>query len=200
MSTKFHRSVQVLVVLPIFFSLVGCDKLKAVAGALEKKEIAKTDGPSVQAAFSRNQISDISSADFAGFTSRKDALVIVDFHADWCGPCKMLGPILEKAAEAHPGVVYVGKVNVDQAPDLAAAQGVSGIPDVRIFKNGREVDRFVGFPGEKRVLDKIAELSKGITPAASTTPVAQVPAEPVIQPFQKDWMPPGMKRQQSAAP
>ena len=200
MATKFHRSVSGLLVLPVLFSLAGCDKLKAVAGALQKKEEAKPDGPAVQGTFSQNQISNITSADFAGFTSRKDALVIVDFHADWCGPCRLLGPVLEKAAEAHPGVVYVGKVNVDQAPDLAAAQGVSGIPDVRIFKNGREVDRFVGFPGEKQVLEKIAELSRGITPTAATTPAAKPPAEPVIQPFKKDWMPPGMKRQSSGAP
>ncbi len=200
MLMRLYRSVWVLAGVPILISLAGCERLKAVAGALEKKETAKADVPTVQGNFSRNQISDITSADFPGFISRKDALVIVDFHADWCGPCRMLGPVLEKAAEAHPAVVYLGKVNVDQAPDLAAAQGVSGIPDVRIFKNGREVDRFVGFPGEKQVLQKIAELSKGITPTAATTPVAKTPAEPPIQPFQKDWMPPGMRRQQSAAP
>ncbi len=200
MLTRFHRSVLGLGLLPVVFSVASCDKLKVVAGALEKKESTKSEGPSVQGTFSQNQISNITSAEFAGFTSRKDALVIVDFHADWCGPCRMLGPVLEKAAEAHPGVVYLGKVNVDQVPDLAAAQGVSGIPDVRIFKNGREVDRFVGFPGEKQVLQKISELSKGITPPAATSPVAKAPAEPVIQPFQKDWMPPGMKRQQSATP
>lgn len=189
-----------MVLLTLLSSLAGCDKMTTLIGNLKKSEEAKQEKPAAHGSYRREQISNITSADFAGFTSRKDALVIVDFHADWCGPCRMLGPVLEKATEAHPGVVYLGKVNVDQAPDLATAQGVSGIPDVRIFKNGREVERFVGFPGEKRVLDKIAELSKGITPAASTTPVAKVPAEPVIQPFQKDWMPPGMKRQQSAAP
>ena len=99
-----------------------------------------------------------------------------------------------------PAISQMRRAQHRKAPDLAAAQGVSGIPDVRIFKNGREVDRFVGFPGEKQVLEKIAELSRGITPTAATTPAAKAPAEPVIQPFKKDWMPPGMKRQSSGAP
>ena len=179
---------------------MGCDKLTTVVANLKKVEAAKPEKPAENAVFSREQVSSISSADHANFISRPNALVVVDFYADWCGPCKMLGPVLEKAAENHPGVVFIGKVNVDQAPDLAAAQGVSGIPDVRIYRDGREVDRFVGFPGEGQVLAKIAELSEGITPAAAAAPVAKAPAQPVIQPFQKDWMPPGMKRQNSAAP
>jgi thioredoxin len=198
---KFHRTIGGLALVAVLTGSVGCDKLVTAVGNLKKADAAKPEKPAENAVYSREQVSHITSTDHANFISRPNALVVVDFYADWCGPCRMLGPVLEKAAGNHPGVVFIGKVNVDQAPDLAAAQGVSGIPDVRIYKNGREVDRFVGFPGEKGVLDKIAELSAGITPAAAAAaPVSKPPAQPTVQPFQKDWMPPGMKRQNSAAP
>lgn len=199
MKASFHRKFQLFTLLAVLSGSAGCDKLTTLAGRLKKPEEAKREKPAGNAVFSREQVSNITSADHAHFISRPNALLVVDFQADWCGPCKMLGPVLEKAAENHPGVVFVGKVNVDQSPDLAAAHGVSGIPDVRIYKNGREIDRFMGFPGEKQVLDKIAEHSAGITPAAAVA-VVKTPAQPVIQPFQKNWMPPGMKRQGSAAP
>ena len=178
-------------------ALAGCGKIKAVV-----EKLKKTEKPAaVEGSYSQDQISNIGKADFAGFIARKDALVIVDFHAEWCGPCKVLGPVLVKAAEAHPGVVYVGKVDVDQAPDLAAEQKVSGIPDVRIFKNGQEIDRFVGFPGEKEVLAKIARHSAGISPAAvAVTPAAPANADPEVKPFTKGWLPPGMSRKTSEEP
>jgi thioredoxin 1 len=194
------KRFQAFALVAVLSGSAGCDKLVTVVGKLKKPEQAKAEKPAGNTVFSREQVSNITSAEHANFISRPNALVVVDFYADWCGPCKMLGPVLEKAAENHPGVVFIGKVNVDQAPDLAGAQGVSGIPDVRIYKNGREVDRFVGFPGERQVLEKIAELAADITPAAAAAPVVKTPAEPVIQPFQKDWMPPGMKRQNSATP
>lgn len=192
--------LQQLALLVVLSGSIGCDKLTTVIGNLKKTEAAKVEKPLVAASFSREQISTITSADHPNFISRPHALAVVDFYADWCGPCRMLTPVLEKAAESHPGVVFIGKVNVDQAPDLAAAQGVRGIPDVRIYQNGREVDRFVGFPGERQVLEKIAKLSERITPAAAAPPEVKTPTEPVIQPFGKDWMPPGMRRQNSPSP
>ena len=181
-----------LFVTPAF---VGCDKLKSAAARLEKTEKPEVEGPRVQGTYSRDQVCNLTQSDFAAFTARKNALVIVDFHAEWCGPCKMLGPVLEEATVAYPGVVYVGRVNVDQVPALASQMGVSGIPDVRIFRDGKEVDRFVGFPGQGKVLERISELSAGIVPAAA--PVASAPVEPSIKPFTKDWLPPGMSRQKS---
>ncbi len=191
--------------------LTGCGKVKGVVSKLTelKAEVAATsDAATLPGTYSRDQISDISRASYDRFIARKDALVIVDFHAEWCPPCKKLGPVLAKATEAHPGVVYLGKVNVDQAPDLAGPMGVSSIPDVRIFKNGVQVDRFVGFPGEAQVLAKIAKLSAGIQPAqvpASTTTAAPLTApaaapEPTIKPFEKGWLPPGITRQGQPRP
>lgn len=75
----------------------------------------------------------------------KDKLVMVDFWATWCGPCRALGPVVEELAEAYDGKVVVGKVNVDEEPDLAAQFRVSSIPSIFFIKNGEVVKHAVGF-------------------------------------------------------
>ncbi len=74
----------------------------------------------------------------------KGALMMVDFWAEWCGPCRMLGPVIEDLAERYAGRAAVGKVNVDEEQELAIRYGVSNIPTVVFFRNGREIDRVVG--------------------------------------------------------
>ena len=79
-----------------------------------------------------------------------DALVnaetptLVDFWAPWCGPCRALGPTIDKLAEDFDGKAQVGKLNIDEHPQLAAKFGVSSIPTVMVFKNGDRTDQFVG--------------------------------------------------------
>lgn len=70
--------------------------------------------------------------------------VVVDFWADWCGPCKMLSPVIESIGSQYEGKVLVGKVNVDEEPELARRFGVMNIPTVVFLKNGQEFDRKVG--------------------------------------------------------
>jgi thioredoxin 1 len=70
--------------------------------------------------------------------------VLVDFWAEWCGPCRMIAPLLEQIAKDHPGKVVVGKVNVDQEQALAAKYGIQSIPAFFIFKNGEITDQFIG--------------------------------------------------------
>ena len=72
------------------------------------------------------------------------ALMLVDFWAEWCGPCRMLGPVIEGLADEYEGRAVIGKVNVDEEGELAMRYGVMNIPTVILFKNGREIDRTVG--------------------------------------------------------
>lgn len=71
-------------------------------------------------------------------------LMMVDFWADWCGPCRMLGPLIEDLAGKYEGRAVVGKVNVDEEQELAIRYGVMSIPTVIFFKDGKEIDRKVG--------------------------------------------------------
>ena len=87
----------------------------------------------------------------------KAPLAMVDFWAPWCGPCQMLGPVMENLAAQYEGKALVAKVNVDEEPELARRFGVMSIPTVVFLKEGREFDRKVGaFPtaAYQEVLDK----------------------------------------------
>ena len=81
--------------------------------------------------------------------------VLVDFYADWCGPCRMLSPIIEKLAKKYEGKVKVYKLNVDEAGVTAGKYNVSSIPTVIMFKNGNFVDQFMGAIPEPMIEDFI---------------------------------------------
>ncbi len=81
----------------------------------------------------------------------KNALIIVDFWASWCMPCKMLSPILEKIAEEHKGKITLAKLDVDRNPRMSQKYRINGIPAVKLFKNGKLVDEFVGALPEEQV-------------------------------------------------
>jgi thioredoxin 2 len=75
--------------------------------------------------------------------------VLVDFYADWCGPCKMVAPVVDEIAQERVGEVMVAKVDTDRAPALSQRYGIRGIPTLILFRAGSEVDRSVGFDPQK---------------------------------------------------
>jgi len=79
---------------------------------------------------------------------------IVDFYADWCGPCKMMSPVIDKIAEENDNI-KVGKLNVDEAQDIAVKYNVMSIPTIIIFKNGLEHKRFVGVTSKSEILNAL---------------------------------------------
>ena len=87
----------------------------------------------------------ITAANFENEVLRSDKPVLLDFYADWCGPCKMLAPILHELAEEKSGTLKVGKVNVDEQMDLAIRFQVSNIPMLGVFKDGKPVAKSVGY-------------------------------------------------------
>ena len=77
-------------------------------------------------------------------TVQQNAVVLVDFYADWCGPCRLLAPTIEDLAKEYAGKAVIAKVDIDASPETAMNMNVMAVPTVVVFKNGREAARFVG--------------------------------------------------------
>ena len=84
--------------------------------------------------------------------------LVVDFWATWCGPCRMIGPIIAKLAEKYDGKITVGKCDVEENDDLAAEYGIRNIPTILFFKNGEVVDKIVGAQTEAKLEEKFQTL------------------------------------------
>ena len=80
--------------------------------------------------------------------------LVVDFWAEWCGPCKMISPIISQLAEEYDGRLVVGKCNVEESEELAAEYGIRNIPTLLFFKNGQLVDKFVGAANKVKLQEK----------------------------------------------
>ena len=97
----------------------------------------------------------ITSENFDRTVMQSEKTVLIDFWAGWCGPCRMLAPIIDEIAEEYADSVTVGKINVDEQPQLAAAFGVESIPTLIAFKNGVPLGALVGLQTKESVIDLI---------------------------------------------
>ena len=94
----------------------------------------------------------LTNANFEAEVLKSDLPVLVDFWASWCGPCKMLSPIIAEIAEEYDGKVKVGKVNVDDEPALANMFGIESIPTVMVFKGGKLVNQSLGYRPKEQIV------------------------------------------------
>ncbi|MCU0335536.1 MAG: thioredoxin [Chitinophagaceae bacterium] len=86
-----------------------------------------------------------------------DKLTVVDFWAEWCGPCRAIGPIIEDLSKEYAGKVNVGKLNVDHNPEVSINYGITSIPAILFFKNGQMVDKLVGAQPKANFVKKIEQ-------------------------------------------
>ena len=128
---------------------VGCGEERSKAAARQTKPVAT------------NAVVALDDSNFVAKT--KQGVVLVDFFATWCGPCRMQGPIVEQVAEQLKGKAVVGKLDVDLAPETTQKFGINGIPALIVFQNGVPVKQFVG-------VTDAAELVAAITTALGDMP------------------------------
>jgi thioredoxin 1 len=103
-------------------------------------------------------VTELTEATFAEEINAADEAVVVDFWAEWCGPCKMVSPILDEIASENAGKLRVAKVNVDDNPALAQQFNVMSIPTLIVFKDGDEIQRVVGAKGKAQLLEDFSSV------------------------------------------
>lgn len=107
----------------------------------------------------------LTETNFAPQVLASETPVIVDYWAPWCGPCRLLGPVIEQVAQDRAGTVKVGKVNVDEEPTLAARAGVQGIPFVVLYRDGQPVASAIGAQPKQQLERALGLDQPELTPA-----------------------------------
>ena len=97
----------------------------------------------------------VTDSTFEQMVVKSDKLVLVDFWAEWCGPCKMIAPILDQIAQELDDKLVIGKLDIDENQDTAMAFGVMSIPTLLLFKDGEPVDRIVGYQPKPQLMARL---------------------------------------------
>jgi thioredoxin 1 len=103
-------------------------------------------------------VAEISSSNFDSEVVKSNLPVLVDFWAPWCGPCRMVSPVVEAISKDFEGKLKAVKVNTDENTEIAGQFGITGIPTLIFFKGGQEVDRVVGFMPKERLAEKVTSV------------------------------------------
>ncbi|MGD9726188.1 MAG: thioredoxin TrxC [Nitrospiraceae bacterium] len=142
-------------------SLIRC----ASCGAMNRVPQAKIDqglrptcGSCKASLPAGNKPVTVTDANFASMVERSPLPVLVDMWAEWCGPCRMVGPVIDELAGTMAGRVRVAKLNVDENPATASRFGVRSIPMLLVFKEGREVDRIVGAQPKPEIIRRLEQV------------------------------------------
>jgi thioredoxin-like negative regulator of GroEL len=195
---------RLIIVVLVTLSLFSCEKAAelvrqwkpAAKSAASASPVVVAPPPATPAAPAGPVVVNLQPAAVDHFVATQGRLMVLVFHASWCGPCKRLGPVISSVAAESDGLVNIGRIDVDQAPELASKLGVSSIPDVRLYRDGVEVDRFVGGRSAADLRARFESLTRDLKTQPAPSASAAVPAASpgVVEPMKKDWLPPGFQR------